>query len=204
MEGPSLVMRKLTLHMTTTVDGFIAKSDGTLWDAFPWPREMQQFTNDFFGDVDTALYGRLTYEAIVPWWHKIAIGQPPAGVPITDREVELAQLLEGIAKVVFSRTMDGEATEAVVVDGDVIGKVMELKGQPGGNMVLHAGAGLVAKLAQARLIDEYMLFVSPAAIGTGKGLFEGLQRELPLRLIEARVFDSAFTLLRYEPAASAS
>lgn len=197
-------MRKLTLHMTTTVDGFIAKSDGTLWDGFPWPREMQEFTNDFFGDVDTALYGRLTYEAIVPWWHKIAIGQPPAGVPITDREVELAQLLEGIAKVVFSRTMDGEATEAVVVDGDVVGKVMELKGQPGGNMVLHAGAGLVAKLAQARLIDEYMLFVSPAAIGTGKGLFEGLQRELPLRLIEARVFDSAFTLLRYEPAASAS
>jgi hypothetical protein len=45
-----------------------------------------------------------------------------------------------------------------------------------------------------------MLFVSPAAIGAGKQLFSGLRRELPLRLLETRAFNSAFTLPRYEPA----
>jgi dihydrofolate reductase len=196
-------MRKLTLHMTTTVDGFIAKPDGALWEAFPWPAEMQEFTNAFFDQVDTAIYGRLTYEAIVPWWHNVAIGQPPADVPITEREIELANRLEGIAKVVFSRTMDAEATDAVVFDGDVVERVMELKRRPGGQIVLHGGADLVAELARAGLIDEYMLFVSPAAIGAGKPLFSGLQQELRLRLLETRVFNSAFTLLRYEPAAPA-
>jgi dihydrofolate reductase len=192
-------MRKLTLHMTTTVDGFIAKPDGTLWEAFPWPAEMQEFTTDFFRQVDTAVYGRMTYEAIVPWWHDVAIGKPPAGVPVAEREIELANLLEEIPKVVFSRTMDADATDATVFEGDVAEHVLELKRQPGGHIVLHGGAGLVAELAQAGLIDEYMLFVSPAAIGTGKPLFSGLRQELRLQLLETRVFDAAFALLRYRP-----
>jgi dihydrofolate reductase len=58
-------MRKLILFMTTTLDGFIAKGDGELWDAFPWPEEMQAFANDFYRTVDTAIYGRHTYDAIV-------------------------------------------------------------------------------------------------------------------------------------------
>jgi dihydrofolate reductase len=195
---PEMSTRRLTLHMTTTVDGFIAKPDGTLWESFPWPEGMQAFTNDFFRRVDTAVYGRLTYETIVPWWHDIAVGKSPPDVAISEREVELANILEDIHKVVFSRTMSGEAQDVVVLDGDVAGHVTELKEQPGGAIVLHAGGGLVAELAQAGLIDEYMLFVSPAAIGVGKPLFGGLQNELSLRLLETREFNSAFTLLRYE------
>jgi dihydrofolate reductase len=193
-------MRKLIVYMTITVDGFIAKADGTLWDAFPWPEEMQEFTNEFFRRVDTAIYGRLTYEAIVPWWGAVAKGNYPADVPITEREIEFANILQGITKVVLSRTMNDQRTDAVVIKGDVVRNVAELKEQPGGDIVLHGGAGLVAELAQADLIDEYMLFVSPAAIGAGKPLFAGVQRELSLRLLETRVFNSAFTLLRYEPA----
>src|SRR3954464_1352865 len=100
--------RKLTLHMTITVDGFIAKADGSLWDAFPWPEEMQALTTDFFRGVDTAIYGRATYDRIVPWWHDVASGKNPSDVPITDKELELANILEGIQKVVFSRTMNAE------------------------------------------------------------------------------------------------
>lgn len=64
-------------------------------------------------------------------------------------------------------------------------------------LIAADGAGNLAELAQAELIDQYMLFVSPAAIGAGKPLFAGVQRELPLTLLETRVFDSAFVLLRY-------
>lgn len=193
-------MRKLIVHMTVTVDGFIAKPDGTLWEAFPWPEEMQEFNNEVFRRVDTAVYGRLTYEAIVPWWADVAKGNYPPDVRITEREIELANMLQGIRKVVLSRTMKDEGTEALVVRGDVVPTVVELKEAPGRDIVLHGGSGLVVELAEAELIDEYMLFVSPAAIGAGKPLFSGLQRELPLRLLETRAFNSAFTLLRYEPA----
>jgi dihydrofolate reductase len=195
-------MRKLTLHMTITVDGFIAKPDGTLWEAFPWPAEMQEFNNDFFGQLDIAIYGRLNYQTIVPWWHDVAIGKPPADVPITEHEIEFANILEGIGKIVFSRTMDAEATDAMVLEGDAASSVAELKQRTGGPIVLHGGAGLVVPLAEANLIDEYMLFVSPAAIGTGRPLFSGLHRELRLRLLETRAFNSAFTLLRFQPTAT--
>jgi dihydrofolate reductase len=183
-------MRKLSLHMTTTVDGFIAKPDGTLWEAFPWPEEMQVFTNEFFRRVDTAIYGRLTYEAIVPWWHNVATGRAPADAAVTDSEIELANMLEGITKVVFSRTMRARSRDVVTVDGNVVANVARLKEQTGREIVLHGGAGLVAELAQAGLIDEYLLFVSPAAIGAGKTLFSGIDRELGLRLLETRVFNS--------------
>jgi dihydrofolate reductase len=165
-------MRKLSLHMTTTVDGFIAKPDGTFWDAFRWPEEMSEFTTDFFRGLDTAVYGRLTYEAIVPWWHNVAIGKFPPDTRITERDIELANILEGITKVVFSRTMNAKSTGAVVLEGDVVRNVAELKERPGGDIVLHGGS-FVAELAQAGLIDEYMLFVSPAVIGAGKPLFRG-------------------------------
>ena len=193
-------MRKLTVHMTITVDGFIAKPDGTLWEAFPWPDEMQQFTNDVFSRVDTAVYGRLTYEAIVPWWTDLATGNYPPDVRITEREVEFANILQGIRKVVVSRTIEDVGADALVIRGDVVPAVAELKEGPGRDIVLHGGSGLIVGLAEAALIDEYMLFVSPAAIGAGKPLFTGLRRELPLRLLETRAFNSAFTLLRYEPA----
>jgi dihydrofolate reductase len=193
-------MRKLFVHMTTTVDGFIARPDGTLWEAFPWPDEMQTFTNEVFSRVDTAVYGRLTYEAIVPWWSDVAKGEYPPDARITEREIELANILQGIRKVVVSRTIEDAGAEALVIGGDVVPAVAELKEAPGGEIVLHGGSGLVVELAEADLIDEYMLFVSPAAIGAGKPLFSGLRRELPLRLLESRTFNSAFTLLRYEHA----
>jgi dihydrofolate reductase len=192
-------VRKLILHMTITVDGFVAKPDGTLWEGFPWPEEMQEFTNEVFSRVDTAVYGRLTYEAIVPWWADVAKGNYPPHVRITEREIEFANILQRIRKVVLSATIKDEGTE-VVLRGDVVPAVAELKEAQGRDIVLHGGSGLVVELAEADLIDEYMLFVSPAAIGAGKPLFSGLERELSLRLLETRVFNSAFTLLRYEPA----
>lgn len=192
-------MRKLILHMTITVDGFVAKPDGTLWEGFRWPEEMQEFTNEVFSRVDTAVYGRLTYEAIVPWWADVAKGNYPPHVRITEREIEFANILQRIRKVVLSATIKDEGTE-VVLRGDVVPAVAELKEAQGRDIVLHGGSGLVVELAEADLIDEYMLFVSPAAIGAGKPLFSGLERELSLRLLETRVFNSAFTLLRYEPA----
>jgi dihydrofolate reductase len=164
---------------------------------------MQQFTNDVFSRVDTAVYGRLTYEAIVPWWADVAKGNYPPDVRVTDREIEFASILQSIRKVVVSRTIEDVGAEALVIRGDVVPAVAELKEGPGRDIVLHGGSGLVVQLAETDLIDEYMLFVSPAAIGAGKPLFSGLRRELPLRLLETRTFDSAFTLLRYEPARGA-
>jgi dihydrofolate reductase len=194
-------MRRLILFMTTTLDGFIAKEDGGLWDAFPWPDEMQAFANDFYRTVDTAIYGRHAYDAIVPWWRNVAEGRYPTDVQITERELELAAMLQQIEKIVFSTTLPTDGPDTVL-RGNPIDAVTQIKSRPGGAIVLHAGADLVAPLAEASLIDEYLLFVTPAALGSGRTLFAGLHHELPLELAETRVFDDSVVLLRFHPASS--
>jgi hypothetical protein len=56
----------------------------------------------------------------VPWWHTVAIGELPSDTPITDSDVELANILEGITKVVLSRSMSREGTDASVLAGDLV------------------------------------------------------------------------------------
>ena len=193
-------MRRLVLYMITTVDGFIAKPDGTFWDAFAWSDEMQAFANDLFRRMDTAVYSRLTYEAIVPWWEAVARGDVTADEPISDLDIEYAGILNGIRKVIVSSSPANGHSDAVVISDDVAGNIARMKSEAGGDILLHCGPGLLAELAEAGLIDEYMLVVCPAALGAGKPLFGGLAHELALELLETRMFNSGFTLLRYRPA----
>jgi dihydrofolate reductase len=197
-------MRKLTLIMSITVDGFIAKADGGLWDAFPWPNEMQQFATEFYRNVGTAIYSRPTYEAIVPWWQNVAEGRYPTDVEITDSEVELAGVLQQIEKVVFSRSLSADKVPDRVIEGNLVDEIAKLKTESGRMIALHGGASLVVPLLEVGLIDELLLFVSPAALGDGKPLFSGLPRELGLALIGSQVFDGTVVLLRYRPTGPAS
>jgi dihydrofolate reductase len=196
---PRTQAREVSLIMSITVDGFVARSDGGLWHAFPWPAEMQRFATDFYRSVGTAIYGRKTYDAIVPWWRNVSEGRYPAGTEITESEVELANVLQGIEKIVFSRTMDAEAVPDRVVATDLVGEVARIKAQPGSRIAVHGGASVAVPLLDAALIDDLLLFVSPAALGTGKPLFAGLSAELDLTLLDSQVFNGSVVLLHYRP-----
>lgn len=191
-------MRNLTLFMTTTIDGFIAQADGGLWDAFPWPPQMQDYANDFYRSVDTAIYGRHTYTAIVPWWRNVAEGQHPDDIEITDREIDLAEMLQGIKKYVFSRTLDAPIPDTVLA-GDPAAEVAQIKSQSGGRIALHGGAALVVPLLTAGLVDDLLIFVTPAALGAGRSLFAGLNAEIRLTLADTKVFNGSVVLHHYRP-----
>jgi riboflavin biosynthesis pyrimidine reductase len=49
------------------------------------------------------------------------------------------------------------------------------------------------------LIDEYHLFVNPAAIGRGLAIFQELEHALPLTLVSATAFDCGIVCLCYAP-----
>jgi RibD C-terminal domain len=61
---------------------------------------------------------------------------------------------------------------------------------------LHRAA--VQALIDARLVDEYRLFVFPLVVGRGTRLFEAA--DIKLRLLETRPFVSGAVLLRYATA----
>jgi dihydrofolate reductase len=190
-------MRELALWMVTTVDGFIATSDGELWDRFPWPDDVQRFAVDTFRDADTVVYGRGTFEAIVPWWDAVARGEPPNDEPVSDAERELAAILRGVRKVLVSRTARDPGYGSLVVGREAASEVAKLKEQSGARMLLHCGPALLAELNRSELVDECILIVCPVVLGSGISLFAGIEAERPLTLSEASAFGSGWALLRY-------
>lgn len=84
---------------------------------------------------------------------------------------------------------------------NLVEELSRLKEQQGKAIVLSCGPDLLAPLAQQPgLIDQYLIVVHPAILGTGKHLFRDVQQELPLQLLETKVFDGGCVVLRYQHA----
>jgi riboflavin biosynthesis pyrimidine reductase len=56
-------------------------------------------------------------------------------------------------------------------------------------------------LAEAGLIDEYQIVLNPLVVGSGRTLFEGVKRKLPMTLASSRAFGNGNVVLFYEPLA---
>jgi len=192
-------MRKLILHMMTTVDGCIADSQGKLGYWTHWDEEMKAFYNDeVFGASDTLMYGRRIYEEMVPAWTAIA-EQQPDGKKLTEGDIAFGKRVRDMKKVVVSTTMKRASPNVTLVQGRVAEQIGELKARAGSDILLYGGPRLVATLTELRLIDEYMLYVNPTVLGQGTHLFGNLKSALDLKLLRTRSFGSGVVLKYYQP-----
>ncbi|GAA3122024.1 dihydrofolate reductase family protein [Streptosporangium carneum] len=191
-------MRKVILYMQLTVDGFTEGPEGEM-DWLKVDEETWRFINDLLDPADTALLGRVTYEVFESSWPEVA--KDPSS---PKEEVEYARWIEETPKVVFSRSLDRVGWKNTrLAKGDLAEEIAELKGQPGGNMILFGGIGIARAFMRLGLIDEYRLLVNPSLIGAGKPLFGDPEARADLRLIEAQTFASGVVGLYYETDRSA-
>jgi dihydrofolate reductase len=68
-----------------------------------------------------------------------------------------------------------------------------------GMLIAYGGATFVSALIKHGLIDEFHLFVNPAAIGNGMAIFKELDSKQNLNLVKAIPFDCGIVVLNYEP-----
>jgi dihydrofolate reductase len=68
-------------------------------------------------------------------------------------------------------------------------------------MAILGSGTVVSQLAQAGLIDEFQLVVTPIVLGQGRTLFEGVKEKLALKLVKTRAFGNGNVVLSYEPMA---
>ena len=185
-------MRKLVYAINTTLDGCI---DHTKF--YPDEEVMVYFTN-LTRDADTFLYGRKTYELMVPYWPDVA--KTPPGQDDREVDIEYAKAFDAVEKiVVFSQSLDGvEGEKTRVVRTGLRDEVLKLKQEQGKN-ILTGGVTLASQMAELGLIDEYHIVVHPIIVGEGRRLFDGinLQEKLQLKLVESKVFKSGAVVLRY-------
>jgi len=63
------------------------------------------------------------------------------------------------------------------------------------------GSGtIVSQLAEEGLIDEYQFVLNPIVLGSGKSLFQGVTKRLPMKRTKTRTFENGNVFLCYEPA----
>ena len=185
-------MRKLIFAINTTLDGCV---DHTKF--FPEEEIMVYFTR-ITRDAGTFLYGRKTYELMIPYWPDVA--KTPPGQDDRDVDIEYAKAFDAVEKiVVFSQSLAGaEGEKTRIVSTDLQDEVLKLKQEPGKN-IFTGGVNLAAQLAELGLIDEYHVVVHPIIVGEGRRLFEGinLREKLQLKLVESTVLKSGAVVLRY-------
>jgi dihydrofolate reductase len=193
-------MRKIVVHMQSTVNNRIANEEGAFWEPFPWGDPEQAYINDVFRAADTIVLSRVMYEAIVPWWEIVAAGQVPDDVPeVSATFREFADVLAGMRKVVISRTWPA-TDQRPVIGGDLVEALTALKNEEGdADILLACGPTTLGPLASAPgLVDEYVIAVHPAVVPAGPQLFDHLTANLALGLIEAKSFEAGVVVLHYQ------
>jgi dihydrofolate reductase len=182
-------MRNVIFAINLTLDGCC---DHTKFN--PADDLLDHYTRLLRDDADLLVYGRKTYQLMVPYWPDIAKSQSE-----TKADIEFAQAFVSKKKVVFSRSLDSaEDGNTRIVRTNLHDEILKLKQEPGNN-ILVGGVDIPSQLIELGLVDEYRIVVAPVVAGKGRRLFEGvsLPEKLQLKLVESKVFKSGSVALRY-------
>ena len=181
-------MRNLVFDINITLDGCCDHTKA-IADA-----EMHEYFTDLLRGADLLVFGRITYQLMVPFWPEVAKNQS-----MTKALNEFAKAFDSVNKIVFSRTLDSvEDKNTRVVRTDLHDEILKLK-QEEGKDILTGGVSLPSQLIELGLVDEYRFVVGPIVVGEGRRLMNdvSLPESLQLRLVESKIFKSGCVALRY-------
>jgi dihydrofolate reductase len=181
-------MRQLIFAINITLDGCVDHTKQTA------DGETHEYFTQLLREVDLLVFGRITYQLMVPFWPEVAKNQS-----MTKAMNEFARAFDSIQKVVFSRSVDSaEDRNTRIVRTNLRDEILKLK-QEQGKDILAGGVNLSSQLIELGLVDEYRFVVQPIVAGEGRRLLEGvsLRETLKLKLVESKIFKSGCVALRY-------
>jgi dihydrofolate reductase len=183
-------MATLTVFNFLTLNGFYKGTNGDVG----WHRhgtEEAAFSAEVLQSSNTLLFGRITYEMMASYWPT-----PMA----TEQNAAVAEGMNKAAKIVFSRTLKKAGwNNTRLIQNNIIEEIKKLKQTGDSNLTILGSGSIVTQFAEEGLIDSYEIMIDPVAIGSGTPVFNGLRRQLNLKLTSSRTFNNGVVLLRYEP-----
>jgi len=181
-------MRNVIFAINITLDGCCDHTKQVADD------ESHEYFTHLLREVDLLVFGRKTYQLMVPFWPEVAKSQS-----MTKAENEFARTFDSINKIVFSRSLDSaEDRNTRIVRTNLHDEILKLKQEQGKN-ILVGGVSVPSQLIEPGLVDEYRFVVQPIVAGEGRRLLEGvsLPEKLQLTLVETKTFKSGCVALRY-------
>jgi dihydrofolate reductase len=174
-------MRKIVVYELLSLDGVAEDPDSFLGD---WDEAMDANLAEVIGTQDAVILGRRSYEEWARFW--------------PSSEIEpFATFINGVAKhVATSAPLDRGWAKATAIDGGLVAWAQEMKGEPGGDIGVHASISVAQALLAADVVDELRLVVAPRIAGSGRRLLEGLS-PMQLELIRDERSPTGYLLLHY-------
>jgi dihydrofolate reductase len=181
-------MAKLLYSAITSLDGYVADSDGNFDWAAP-DSEVHAFVNETERAVGTQLLGRRMYEFMVPWETWELEGESP-------EIVDWATLWRGLDKIVYSRTLEEPRTARTRIEREFDPVAVRSLKASASRDVSIGGPELAGQAIRAGLVDELHLFMSPIVVGGGTAaLPDGARWDL--ELVAERRFGNGVVFLHY-------
>jgi dihydrofolate reductase len=179
---------RVTIHMAASLDGFIARKDGSVdWmetaDEFVGGKSMDpEVVAAFLQGIDCYVMGSRTYETALGFeargfgW---AYGDTPT-IVLTHRELPRTR-----------HTVE-------LYSGD-LGELVNGRLRPRFRSIWFVGGGMVAaECLRLGLADEVRYSILPIVIGDGIPFFAGVDRDVALHLAEVEAYKNGIVELRYE------
>ncbi len=173
-------MRKLSLFIATSLDGYIAKPNNDLSFLKTVEKEGEDYGYaEFAATVDTIIIGRKTYDYVL-------------------KEIGSSHYDNGERNVfVITRTEKQRVGRTTFYTGSLTELIQRLKSHNGKNIYCDGGAEIINELLKSDLIDEFIISIIPVLVGNGTRLFEDGRPEQQLELLNTKTFDTGLTQLHY-------
>ncbi|SHI73835.1 Dihydrofolate reductase [Tangfeifania diversioriginum] len=174
-------MRKLSVFIATSLDGYIAKPNDDLSFLKLVEKEGEDYGYAEFTDtIDTLIIGRKTYDYVL-------------------KEIGSSHYDNGERDVyVITRTERPNVGKIKFYTGNLTELVLKLKNENGKNIYCDGGAEIINELLKNDFIDEFIISVVPVLLGNGTRLFKDERPEQTLEFISAKTFDTGLIQLHYK------
>ena len=172
-------MRKVTLYIAMSLDGYIADSKGNVdWINGQAPdAEMTDTYSTFVKDIDTVVMGWNTYRQVA--------------TELSPNEWIYSALT---SYIITHRTLPSTKNLKFVQD-DPCMVVQKLKQEPGRGIWICGGANVIHPLVQSDMIDEYYISIIPTLLGSGVRLWGETPKEIPLKLARIHSYNGITELV---------
>ena len=170
----------VTLHVVSSLDGFIAKKDNSIsWMDSPgevYPSGVTDDGAEVLQSIDCYALGSRTYE------HALQLGWPYGDTPTV---------------VITERKLPSTRESVEFYSGDLKRLVSEILAPRYRNIWLVGGAILAQSFLRLGLVDEIRLMIAPVTLGDGLHLFGDSGTEQKWHLKNVVAYKNGFVELLY-------
>jgi dihydrofolate reductase len=195
MKSKPNCMRKVIASINVTLDSYMSGPNCELdWHFERWGPDLAQSFCEQLSNADTILLGRITYCAMAMYWPKKS-----QDLSFPREDIAFADMMNNYTKVVFTNTLKNSVWDnSKLLKGNLKKEMLNLKKQPGKDIIIYGSGKLISCLNELGLIDQYTLWVHPVILGRGKPLFRYLSENLDMKLVKTNTFHSGVVMLDYQ------